>query len=306
MIAEFERAGLIVLERGWLSSNNVLFAAPTHAPALVDSGYWSHGAQTVALVESVLKGRRLERIVNTHLHSDHCGGNAALQRAYACAIDVPAGEATNVDDWDETALTFRATGQHCPRFTRSGTVGADEEVMLGAWRWKAIASPGHDPGSVVLYQPELELLISADALWENGFGLVFPELEGIAAFDDVRATLDRLAALKVPWVIPGHGRPFGDFEAALGRARHRLDGLVADPLRHARHAAKVLMKFHLMEVQGQGLDAFERWVAATPYMALVHRRFGAPEGFADWWQALLAELVASGALHVDGNRVENA
>ena len=89
MIAEFERAGLIVLERGWLSSNNILFAAPAHAPALVDSGYWSHGAQTVALVESVLQGRRLERIVNTHLHSDHCGGNAALQQAYACASTYP-------------------------------------------------------------------------------------------------------------------------------------------------------------------------------------------------------------------------
>ena len=178
--------------------------------------------------------------------------------------------------------------------------------MLGGWRWQAIASPGHDPESVVLYQPELELLISADALWENGFGLVFPELEGVAAFDEVRATLDRLATLEVRWVIPGHGRPFGDFDAALARARHRLDGLVADPLRHARHAAKVLMKFHAMEVRTQGLDAFARWVEATPYMALVHRRFAAPAPLRDWWQGLLAELVASGALTLEGDRVENA
>ena len=38
---------------------------------------------------------------------------------------------------------------------------------------------------MVLYEPELELLISADALWENGFGIVFPELEGGSGFDAV-------------------------------------------------------------------------------------------------------------------------
>jgi hypothetical protein len=33
------------------------------------------------------------------------------------------------------------------------------------------------------------VLISADALWENGFGVVFPELEGDDAFAIVAATL---------------------------------------------------------------------------------------------------------------------
>ncbi|MGH8796381.1 MAG: MBL fold metallo-hydrolase, partial [Caldimonas sp.] len=114
MIPEFERAGLTVLERGWLSSNNILFAGDgdAHESMLVDTGYWSHAAQTVALVRRVLNGRPLARIVNTHLHADHCGGNHALQQAFGCAIDVPAGEAAKVDRWDEAALTYRATGQH--------------------------------------------------------------------------------------------------------------------------------------------------------------------------------------------------
>ena len=305
MIEEFERAGLSVLERGWLSSNNILFADPAHPTVLVDSGYWTHGEQTVALVGSRLKGRRLEHIVNTHLHSDHCGGNAALQQVHGCTIDVPAGEAEKVDRWDEAALTYRATGQHCPRFTRSGSIGAGEEVMLGAWRWQALASPGHDPESVVLYQPELELLISADALWENGFGLVFPELEGIAAFADEAATLDRLAGLRVRWVIPGHGRPFSDAAAAIARARQRLAGLAADPPRHARHAAKVMIKFHLMEWQRLSLASLAQWIDATEFLHLVHRRFAAGTPFTSWWQALLAELGASGALRLDGEMVEN-
>ena len=41
--------GVQVLERGWLSSNNVLFLG-AHSTALVDSGYCAHAEQTVALV----------------------------------------------------------------------------------------------------------------------------------------------------------------------------------------------------------------------------------------------------------------
>ena len=307
MIPEFERAGLTVLERGWLSSNNVLFAGEgdAHETVLVDSGYWSHGAQTVALVRQVLKGRPLARIVNTHLHSDHCGGNQALQQTYGCGIDVPAGEAAKVDRWDEDALTFRATGQHCPRFARAGAIAAGDEVPLGAWRWQAIGSPGHDPESMVLYQPDLELLISADALWENGFGIVFPELDGADAFSDVRATLDMLAALRVRWVIPGHGAPFAGHAEAIAHAHRRLDGLVADPARHARHAAKVLIKFHLMELQAQSVESLASWADTVDCLRRVHRRFGRQPDYRGWLLALVGELQASGALHVADGRVEN-
>ena len=47
--------------------------------AVVDTGYCIHAEQTLALVEAALQGAPLQRIVNTHLHSDHCGGNALLR-----------------------------------------------------------------------------------------------------------------------------------------------------------------------------------------------------------------------------------
>jgi glyoxylase-like metal-dependent hydrolase (beta-lactamase superfamily II) len=69
-------AGLTVLQRGWLSSNNVLIhPAPGEAGAvLVDASHVNHAEQTCALVAHALDGERLTRLVNTHLHSDHCGG----------------------------------------------------------------------------------------------------------------------------------------------------------------------------------------------------------------------------------------
>ena len=46
---------------------------------MVDTGYCIHAEQTLALVEAALQGAPLQRIVNTHLHNDHCGGNALLR-----------------------------------------------------------------------------------------------------------------------------------------------------------------------------------------------------------------------------------
>jgi hypothetical protein len=46
-----------VIERGWLSSNNVLFFEGESA-TLVDAGYVGHAPQTVELVKSALAAQR--------------------------------------------------------------------------------------------------------------------------------------------------------------------------------------------------------------------------------------------------------
>ncbi len=43
-----------------------------------------------------------------------------------------------------------------------------------------------------------------DALWENGFGVIFPELEGESGFAEQAAVLERIAELDAHVVIPGH------------------------------------------------------------------------------------------------------
>jgi glyoxylase-like metal-dependent hydrolase (beta-lactamase superfamily II) len=298
-------AGIRVFERGWLSANNVLFANDGDETLLIDSGYSSHAEQTVALVRGALGQRQLDRVVNTHLHSDHCGGNDALQSAFNCAIDVPVGEAVKVDRWDDNALTFLATGQSCPRFRRTGVVRDGQVVRNGHFDWQVISAPGHDPESVVLYQPDLEILISADALWENGFGVVFPELEGVEAFGEVDATLARIRALDVKFVIPGHGKPFTDVRAALDRAYSRLSAFVADPRRHGRYAAKVLIKFHMLEIQRASQAELATWAGATPYMRLCHSLYFTEMEFDVWYVSLVNELSTAGAVKLSDGFVIN-
>lgn len=300
--------GVVVLERGWLSSNNVVFKCGGHS-AVVDTGYATHAAQTVALVRNALGARGLDLIVNTHLHSDHCGGNAELQAAYPSARTlIPPGHAGAVRAWDENALTFQSTGQACDRFGFDGVIGPGTELKLGSATWQVHAAPGHDPHSVVLFEPGSRTLISADALWENGFGIVFPELEGEPAFSEVAKTLDVIDSLHAEVVIPGHGGVFAGRErvdAAIAAARRRLEGLVRDPVRHAAHAMKVLIKFRLLEWQRIEEAKFREWSHATPYIRLVHARFFAGTDFDAWLQGLVAELESSQALARQGGVLVN-
>jgi glyoxylase-like metal-dependent hydrolase (beta-lactamase superfamily II) len=292
--------GLTVLERGWLSSNNILVHASGResGAVLVDTGHVNHAEQTVALVRHALKGGRLDRVVNTHLHSDHCGGNARLQRVFGVPVIVPPGSADAVREWDPARLTFEASGQRCERFGISATMSPGGDFSAGGRRWEVLAAPGHDPDSVMLFDAAGGVLISADALWEHGFGVVFPEISGEPGFADVGGVFDAIERLPVRVVIPGHGAPFTDVVAALARARSRLAGFQAAPARHARHAAKVLIKYHLMEERHQPLDDLLRWAQATPMLGELWARHGAHESDspAAWSERFVRELASAGVL----------
>lgn len=292
-------AGLTVLERGWLSSNNiVLHGAPGEGATLVDSGHLVHAEQTLALLDHALQGEPLARLINTHLHSDHCGGNATLQRAHGVPVWIPPGDAAAVRAWDEDALSYRATGQLCERFHVDTVLQPGQVLAVNGRHWQVLAAPGHDPHAIMLFDAAHGVLISADALWENGFGVVFPELDGVAAFDEVGATLDLIAALPVQLVIPGHGAPFTDVAGALARARRRLAGHIATPARHARFAAKVLIKYHLMELRRQRHVDLLDWAEATPLLHRCHARAGLSDPVRETAAALVDELHAQGALQV--------
>jgi glyoxylase-like metal-dependent hydrolase (beta-lactamase superfamily II) len=292
-----------ILERGWVSSNNVLLFDDDGA-TLVDTGYVTHNAQTLLLVKHVLGGRKLKRIVNTHLHSDHCGGNALLKRELGAEIVIPPGLATAVERWDESALGYRACAQACERFVHDALISPEQTLTIGASQWQAFASPGHDPHSIVLWNADDRTLISADALWEHGFGAIFSEVEGESGFAEQRAILQLIERLQPRLVIPGHGAPFTDVRGALTRAFQRLGALEASPERNARQVIKTLIKFHLMIAREVELDELTGRFAEADYAQLINRRyFRLP--FADFMRRIVAELAASHALEVRDNVVLN-
>ena len=305
MTQRLQIPGLQVFERGWLSANNILFT-DSESATLIDSGYVTHQAQTLALVQNALNGRMLDRLVNTHLHSDHCGGNNLLQTHYTqLETLIPPGEAKAVSIWDVEALSYEATGQLCPRFKFEGLLQAGQILRMASLNWEVHAAPGHDPHSVILFEPIHQILISADALWANGFGVVFPELEGVDAFHEVAQTLDLIESLKPRWVIPGHGAVFDNVDAALEIARKKLDGFVQSPLKHGRYGAKVLLKYKLLELTQVQKTDFVAWASGVPYLKQLHQTYGEQQPLQEWLQDMLLDLERSKALAFQDDMIVN-
>ena len=213
---------------------------------------------------------------------------------------IPPGQAESVRNWDPVALTYVPTGQHCPTFKLGKLLLPGSDVRLGGRFWQVHAAPGHDPHSVVLFEPSLRVLISADALWANGFGVVFPELDGERAFAEVAGTFDLIESLQPKCVIPGHGAIFQNVSQALELARRRLEGFQKDPVKHARHAAKVLLKFKLLELRRLALSELMDWAQRTPYFALVQMHWFAGADLSPWIRSVIDDLVRSGAARIEG------
>ena len=293
-----------VIVRDWLNANHVVLLDGDDN-VLIDSGYVTHADTTLRLIREQLRGRPLPRLINSHCHADHMGGNAAVQRAFGCSIAVPEGEAPLIARWDTRALWIDWAGQRAERFAVDAVIRSGDRLRMGGLDWTVLEAPGHDMGAVMFWNPAHLLLISGDALWRHGFGVVLPGTGWRERLAATRDTLLRIQALAPLQVIPGHGEVFGDVAAAIAIGLARVDAFERDESRLARHAVKVMFSFALMDLGSIDRDALPDYLAAAPIYGEYDARFLGLglDGLADW---LVNDLSRAGAVRLEGGRVVSA
>ena len=297
--------GLFFFERGWLSSNSILLDDSKSA-VLFDSGYVTHSNLLLSLLSNHLQSRPLTHLVNTHLHSDHCGGNNAVQSQFSSVQTfIPFGLFDQVRQWDTNLLSYEDTGQQCPSFNADLPLQPGEVYFWSGFEWEVHAAPGHDHDALLFFNPEHRILISADALWGNGFGIVFPEVLGGHGFAEVGATLKVIEELNPLIVLPGHGPIIHDVTETLARAYSKLNYFVQSPTLHASHAAKVLLKFKLLELQSVALSDFKEWFENTPLLVRIHQSFFKTTPIQEWCCELLKDLTNKNAATISDGFIYN-
>ncbi|MBI3715449.1 MAG: MBL fold metallo-hydrolase [Betaproteobacteria bacterium] len=243
-------SNITVIERGWLNCNQIVLISP-EMNVLIDSGYGRHADTTLALLHEVLQGQSLHWLINTHCHSDHMGGNRALRERYACRVTIPEGEVRHVVPWTEQSCWSEQMDQYAEEFVFDDTFKAGDSFEAGGCAWQAIAAPGHDMDALMYYAADPGVLVTGDALWQNGLGFVWPETDARTGrnlfIDTALATLDVIEKLAPKTIVPGHGAPFIALGPALEKARGKLQAFRQDPARNARHAAKSLFVFALLD-----------------------------------------------------------
>lgn len=294
-------SGVTLIERGWLNCNQILLMNAKDA-VLIDSGYGRHAGNTLAIVKRHLGSRKLTRLINTHCHSDHMGGNAMIAREFRCRITVPDGEVRHLRPWNSQALWLKYADQHAPRFEFADTIKSGQSFSAGGLTWHAHAAPGHDNEALMYWNEKERVLISGDALWQDGLGVVFPAEGENPAIAAALRTLSEIERLKPRVVLPGHGSAFSDITDSVQRARGRLEAFAADPSRNARHVVKVLLVFNLLERESLRIDSLPAYFEKIPVYRDMNERFIKCE-YSQLAEETLASLAKSGAITMDGGLI---
>ncbi len=293
--------GVRVIERGWLNCNQVLMTGEAQN-VLIDSGYGRHAEATLGILDACLGGASLQRLINTHCHSDHMGGNRAVRARYQCRVTIPVGEVRHVVPWTEQSCWSAQMDQYAEEFTFDDTIAGGDRFQGGGLEWQAHAAPGHDMDALMFHAPQAGILITGDALWQRGLGFVWPQQPGTTRSEFIAAAfaaLDTIEALKPAVLVPGHGAPFTDLARSLADARGKLSAFERDPVKNARHAARSLFVFALLDKGSMPLDRVEPYLDSVPVYREFCRDFlgGSTSEFA---AGMLQALTASGALVVEG------
>ncbi len=171
-----------------------------------------------SLSELGLKSSDIHFVVLTHEHFDHSGATCfffqtavvGAHRLAANKIELQDDFVTMIQSADAASIPF-----HADIWLESETL-----IDLGNYRLRALHTPGHVSGCICLYEPTERLLFTGDTVLAGG------TLSGIFAsgsISDYRNSLERLSALRISQLCPGHGRlsddPEGDIRRGMEYAR---------------------------------------------------------------------------------------
>lgn len=213
-----EGGPLVHLVGGIGFDSNVLVLEGEH-PVVIDAGTGTRSDHYIKRIREHLGDRGVDRIVLTHRHFDHSGGVAAFARELDAPVYIhEVGVETLRTGDGETSGGWLFGAKLEPVDAQPLKEG--DVVDAGPARFKVLHTPGHSPDAVALWEPRSRTLVPGDTVYAHG-GIGRWDLAG-GDYDQLVATLERLAALEAESMFPGHGPT-----VSSGAVEHILMGLHA-------------------------------------------------------------------------------
>jgi hydroxyacylglutathione hydrolase len=177
---------------------------------LIDSGVAS--SQKIIFDYMMKTARHPEEIsllILTHSHPDHMGAARSIKEATGCSVAAHRNEKTWIEDAE-----LQARERPVPGFFSlvEGSVKVDRCLqegdvfdLGGIGRLCVLHTPGHSPGSISLWLPEDEALISADAVPVPGELPIYEDFQQSAASIRRLLAIEGIRFLLSSWDVPREG-----------------------------------------------------------------------------------------------------
>ncbi|GLY76838.1 hydrolase [Actinoallomurus iriomotensis] len=186
MIGHLVTSGTFSLDGGtWDVDNNVWLVGDDREVLVIDA---AHDADAIA---AAVGDRRLTAIVSTHAHDDHIDAAAELADRTGAPILL------HPDDMVLWRMTY-------PDRDPDRALADGDELTVAGTTLRVLHTPGHAPGAVCLYAPDLGTVFTGDTLFNGGPGATGRSYSDFGVI--VGSIRDRLLTLPPDTVVrTGHG-----------------------------------------------------------------------------------------------------
>ncbi len=193
MIEHLTTSGTFSLDGGtWDVDNNVWLIGDDREVIVIDA---AHDAEVIA---SAVGDRRLTAIVCTHAHNDHI--NAAERLAEHTGAPI----LLHPDDGVLWRMVY-------PDRTPDRPLADGDELTVAGTTLKVLHTPGHAPGAVCLYAPDLGAVFTGDTLFNGGPGATGRSYSDFGTIvDSIKDRLLTLPPATVVWTGHGEGTTIAD------------------------------------------------------------------------------------------------
>jgi hydroxyacylglutathione hydrolase len=174
---------------------------------------------------------KIEKILLTHIHSDHCGGALALKKRSGAKLGIHRSRAGYLGGED-----FQ--------------YGDGDRIVFGGGELQVLHTPGHESGHCCFYEAGDQVLFSGDNILGYGTSVIRPPDGDMT---DYLRSLERLLEFNINLILPGHGPMIGKPEAKIKEyIEHRLmrEQQVLDALRKGRETIGAITEMIYVDVTG--------------------------------------------------------
>lgn len=150
--------------------NTFIVYDDTREALIIDPGFYSEREVRSAERFVEREGLTVKRILNTHLHFDHCCGNGLAEAAFGVK---PEAYELDLYLFDALAEQAKMFGLEIPQIAPTApapTIKPDEAVKVGNMTFEVLHVPGHSAGSVAFYEKSEKAVFAGDVLFRCGVG----------------------------------------------------------------------------------------------------------------------------------------